>query len=608
MIRLMRFACTSILVSMVFLVPAGAQHTDDPLAGVWSVQLISTAGLRGPLTVTRQRAAWSASLSGTRTDFRAIGNDVRFAFGSGGSFRGVLTDGGKSIEGFWIQPTGRASDPGGPRQAFASPLVLNRAGYNSWSGTVVPLDTRITLYLKIFRDIDGSLLAAFRNPEMNSHGNAPQFHVVQNADTVLFTARPDPTQPEIRLSATLAHSPDRLQLLWPDLGRTVAFVRRSPTEAAAFYARPPGAPVYVYQRPQVTGDGWQTARARDVGMDEAMLAKLVQQLIDSDPAARRPTLIHSLLIAHRGKLVLDEYFFGFDRSQPHDLRSAAKTFASVMLGSAMMHRSHLAPETPVYALLAGMGPFANPDPRKSRITIAQLMTHTSGLACDDNDDKSPGNEDTMQSQTQQPDWWKYTLDLPVAHDPGTRYAYCSAGINLVGAALTTGTATWLPALFDREIARPLQFGPYYWNLMPDGEGYMGGGAYVRPRDLLKLGQAYLDGGTWRGHRIVDTTWVGRSTAEKIDVTEATTGLSSSQFPNYYFRGSDGFAWHLSTLQSRGRSYRDYAATGNGGQLLIVVPDLDLAIVFTAGNYMQGGIWNHFRDQLVPDEIIPAVRR
>ena len=131
-------------------------------------------------------------------------------------------------------------------------------------------------------------------------------------------------------------------------------------------------------------------------------------------AARRPALIHSLLVAHHGKLVLEEYFFGFDRERPHDLRSAGKTFASVMLGTAMRRGAHIAPETPVYELLAGMGPFANPDPRKPQITLAHLMTHTSGLACDDNDPVSPGNEDTMQTQSQQPDWWKYTLDLPMA--------------------------------------------------------------------------------------------------------------------------------------------------------------------------------------------------
>ena len=80
-------------------------------------------------------------------------------------------------------------------------------------------------------------------------------------------------------------------------------------------------------------------------MDEAPLARLIQRLIDADPSVRRPALIHSVLVAYRGKLVLEEYFFGFDRDQPHDMRSAGKTFASVMLGAAMRQGSRIAPET-----------------------------------------------------------------------------------------------------------------------------------------------------------------------------------------------------------------------------------------------------------------------
>jgi CubicO group peptidase (beta-lactamase class C family) len=158
----------------------------------------------------------------------------------------------------------------------------------------------------------------------------------------------------------------------------------------------------------------------------------VQNIIDVDPAARRHAFqIHSLAIAYKGKLVLDEYFHGFRRDQPHDTRSASKTLASVMLGTSMLHGVKISPQTKVYPLLAAMGPFANPDPRKNEITVADLLTHSSGLDCDDNDENSLGNEDRMENQRVQPNWWKYTLDLPMVHAPGTHYAYCSANINLV---------------------------------------------------------------------------------------------------------------------------------------------------------------------------------
>jgi CubicO group peptidase (beta-lactamase class C family) len=592
--------------------PPGPSATgSDPLIGIWAGATTFGPILEGELTVTRDVSIWRATLSGATSSFGVVGDSVRLAFPGGlGGFRGVLTDDGRAIEGFWLRPsggTGDRTDPGGSGQPFASPLVLESAGPGTWRGTVRPLEGRFTLYLRIFRDDDGSLVGAFRNPETNSRGGASRFRVAREGSTVRFSARPDTTRPEIVHTATLV-APDRLEIFWPDVDGALELARRAPEEALGFFPRPPREPPYAYERPPETGDGWATAAAREVGMEEAALTRLVQRLIETDPAELRPSLIHSLLVARQGKLVLEEYFFGFDRDTPHDLRSAGKTFASVMLGAAMMQGADVAPETPAYDLLAGMGPFANPDPGKSRITLAHLMTHTSGLACDDNDDASPGNEGTMQGQDRQPDWWKYTLDLPMAHDPGSRYAYCSANMNLMGAALTSATGTWLPELFERTIARPLQFGPYHWNLMPTGEGYLGGGAYVRPRDLLKVGQAYLDGGVWQGRRIVDASWVARSTEPVVEISPATTGLDPELFPEYYLAGADGYAWHLNGVRTGDRVLRDYAATGNGGQMLIVIPELDLAVVFTGGNYMQGGIWNRWRNDIVGGGIVPSIRR
>jgi CubicO group peptidase (beta-lactamase class C family) len=129
------------------------------------------------------------------------------------------------------------------------------------------------------------------------------------------------------------------------------------------------------------------------------------------------------------------------------------------------------------------------------------------------------------------------------------------------------------------------------NLTPTGEGYGGGGLYLRPRDLLKLGQTYLDSGVWQGHRVVSPAWVRQSTARQI-----VTGPESW----------DGYGWHLNILHAPGHDYQDYEATGNGGQLLIVVPDLDLAIVFTAANYNRYPIWRNFRDVITAREIIGSV--
>jgi len=583
---------------------------DDALLGLWVGETTLVSHPHGGIDVVHDGAGWRATMADAETKFDVAGDTMRFAFpGRGGAFRGRLVGG--AIDGFWLQPSGASedqNDPGGSGQPFSTPLVLKSVGRDRWHGEVRALDDRFTLYLKIFRGEDGALIGAFRNPEVNSRGGASQFRVTREGDAVRFSAKPDPSAPEITQSATLLPSPDRLRIAWRDLGRTIELVRRDPKDAPAFFPRPPGSAKYVYRKPDALDDGWTTAKAGDVGIDEAGLARLVQRLIDADPAAKRPSLIHSLLVAYRGKLVLEEYFFGFDRDTPHDIRSAGKTFASVMLGAEMAMGRKIGPETKIYDLLSGMGPFANPDPRKAKITLAHLMTHSSGLACDDNDDASPGNEETMQTQRAQPNWWKYTLDLPMAHDPGTRYAYCSANSNLMGAALTTATGTWLPELFDRSVARPLGFGTYYWNLMPTGEGYQGGGAFVRPRDLLKVGQVYLDDGTWHGKRIVDASWVKTSTAAYFEITPETTGLDEEHFGNSYSRGVDGYAWHLSGVKSGDRALREFDASGNGGQLLIVVPEFDLTVVITAGNYMQGGIWSRWRNEIVGDAIIPAIRR
>ena len=596
---------TLALLAVCLLNSTLALAEDNELLGLWASETTFAPALQGDLTLRRSSQGWRASIGGAEARCTTDATSIRCPFSNNrGLYRGPLAN-GEPGAGWWVRPSGETedrNDPGGSGQSFAGRIELRKSGAAEWRGSVQPLEDRFNLYLRISYNEDGALVGAFRNPDLNSTGGASFFLVTREGDAVHFH-RSAPDGREIRQEATLLRAPERLKILWKDLGMALELTRRDPAWPAASFPRLKGEPKYVYRKPPENGDGWSTASARDVGLDEAALTRVVQRIIDGDPFVRGAPLIHSMLVARRGKLVLEEYFFGYTRETPHDTRSAGKTFSSIMLGAAMLQGVKVSQDTPIYELLAERGPFANPDPRKARITLAHLMTHTSGLDCDDNNSDSLGNEGTMTTQRAQSDWWKYTLDLRQVHDPGNHYAYCSANTNLVGGALTTATRTWLPDLFDRSVARPLQFGRYYWPMSANGEGYQGGGAFVRPRDLLKIGQLYVAGGTWNGKRIVSADWVKLSTTPYIQITPATTGLSEEEFSNNYALAADGFTWHLNELRAKDRTYKEYEASGNGGQLVIVVPEAELTVTFTAGNYMQGGIWGRWRQDIVAEEIL-----
>ena len=607
---LSRRALISCLISMVLVTDADAQAAGaDGVTGLWAYETSFPVGLAGELTVARRGTIWQCSIGGVTAKANAANSAIHIVFPSdGGTFRGYLDRDDRLLRGFWVrrEMLDDPRFPEGSAQSYAMPLTLRPAGANRWKAAVVPLQDPFTLYLNIFRDGSGALKAVIRNPEMNHHGPAMQLFATLDGNRLRLGKAAEPGDDD--LTATISRNPERIELPWEPLRRSLNLTRATPAQAALFTARPPSEARYVYRKPLETGDGWQTARAGDLGVDEAALARAVQRIIDINPSSQRAWLIHSMAIAYKGKLILDEYFYNAVPDIPHDMRSASKTFSSVILGAAMLAGAKLSPDTKLYEVMAPLGPYANPDPRKARITLAHLMTHTAGFACDDNaDPPSPGSEDIMQVQREQPNWWKFTLDLPMAYEPGEHYAYCSANINLVGGAMTVATGEWLPALFDRTIAKPLQFGSYYWNIMPNGEGYIGGGAFVRTRDFLKIGQAYLDGGVWNGRRIATEVWVKDAWAPHAHISEATTGVSGEQFANNYYDIDEGYAWHYAQVKSGDQTYLAHHGNGNGGQLLLVLPQFDLVVMFTAGNYRQG-LWNRERDDIVGEMILPALQR
>jgi CubicO group peptidase (beta-lactamase class C family) len=187
--------------------------------------------------------------------------------------------------------------------------------------------------------------------------------------------------------------------------------------------------------------------------------------------------------------------------------------------------------------------------------------------------------------------------LPMARDPGGEQAvYCASDINLLGGIIDKTTGDRLPEFFERYFAKPLQITSYHLNLMPTGEVYLGGGLYMRPRDQLKLGQLYLSGGVWNGNRILSEAWVNDSVTRH------------SGFPPVIPSDVDHgytYGWHTRRLKVGGREFRDYYAAGNGGQYVLVLPDLDMVVGITGGDYSERDKFFPWESELVPQYIIPA---
>ena len=146
---------------------------------------------------------------------------------------------------------------------------------------------------------------------------------------------------------------------------------------------------------------------------------------------------------------------------------------------------------------------------------------------------------------------------------------------------------------NQQFAAPLDIHHYHLNLGPHNTAYMGGGIQMRPRDFMKLGQLFLAGGRWKGRQIISKEWADRSTRPHSSI---------------YAKNDYGYAWWIKQYHLGDKTYRAFRAAGNGGQDLTVIPDLDLVVLFTGGNYNQGPIWWKWSDELLPQYILPAVMR
>jgi CubicO group peptidase (beta-lactamase class C family) len=343
--------------------------------------------------------------------------------------------------------------------------------------------------------------------------------------------------------------------------------------------------LYVYRTPEEIADGWDTDSLENLPVYLPNLVELIDRI-----RSENYVNIHSLLIVKSGKLVLEEYWSGFnsngtrieyDRNTKHEVQSASKSVRSALIGIAVDHGFIGDENERLFSFFPEYG-HLNTEV-KNRITLKHVLTMSSGFEWHENDYPftDPRNDLSQMYDLPSSEWARYVLERPMAAEPGTVWLYNTGASLMLSDILTKVTGMRADYFADIYLYNKMESRNVadYWPPLASG---------LIPRDMAKLGQVYLNNGKWKDTRIVSEAWVRVSTQKYF-----------SPGP-----GSDyGYLWWHRSFTLPSETFDSFYASGNGGQFIFVFPGLDMVVVFTGGNFNSSMMFQAY--DMLEDFVLPA---
>lgn len=307
----------------------------------------------------------------------------------------------------------------------------------------------------------------------------------------------------------------------------------------------------------------------------------LQEILDR---AERLAPLETLIIARQGEVILERGFRGHRTTAPTNIKSASKSVISALVGIAIDKGVIQSVDQPIAELLEAELP-SNPDPRLRAVTVGHLLSMQAGLG------STSGRH--YGAWVASRNWVRAALARPFEGDPGGPMIYSTGSSHLLSAILTqqTGRSTLQLA---RQWLAPLDgFAISAWTRDPQGI-YLGGNEMaMTPRSLLAFGELYRRGGlNADGERLLTEAWIETSW----------TPRTRSRYTGHGY----GYGWFITELSGQPVRY----GWGYGGQMVYVVPGLDMTVVMTSDTRQpSGGAMGH-RDALhqLLGQIIEAVER
>jgi CubicO group peptidase (beta-lactamase class C family) len=303
--------------------------------------------------------------------------------------------------------------------------------------------------------------------------------------------------------------------------------------------------------------------------------------------------LHSTLIIMDGVTVLEAYFGGHRAAERAPLYSVTKSFLSALIGLAIGDGAISSVDDAVFVSFPEHQGLALEDPRKLKITIGHLLAMTAGFEWDELSTPYDDRRNDYQRYLASDDRIAFTLALPLRHEPGRRVTYCSPLSQVLSSILTRATEMSAAEYAKARLFAPLGIDDWRWTAHDLRTSVGEAGLYLRPKDMAKLGQLYLQRGVWQGEQIVPAAWVDAS---------ITPRGTANRWNDY------GYSWWLYN-QAAAQNHLDghddiYYAVGRGGQFVWVLPSANTVIACTGWNDSNG----RWPESMLWDFLLPAIDR
>lgn len=316
----------------------------------------------------------------------------------------------------------------------------------------------------------------------------------------------------------------------------------------------------------LAGEDWTASTPEEHGLDPKLVAEMYYN------AAQLETLF-GLLVVKDGELIGEDYFNDGSVDQLSARQSITKSYTSALAGIAF-DKGHL---TDLDQKMVDFFPELESqivDPRKKEITIRQLLQMRSGYR---NEQLEAEYLNTL-FYTDDWHWLPHIVDFPLSEDPGSEWQYSEITYHSLGVIVARATDMDLETFARKHLFSPIDAELADWSKDADGYNFGDFEIYVSARDMAKFGQLYLDDGSHEGTQVVSSGWVRESLerhSEKVNVSGWLSGISSR---NGYFRDIGyGYGWWAGKAGEHRFSY----AAGHGGNMIVILDELDMVIVTTA---------------------------